>query len=251
MRRIQPAISWLSAWWSAASRNHRSALLGQQPGGALQAAQAARASAPDADATHAKLPRSASVSSLGRPISTLTGLGPPPHHGANLLVRADAGGVQAVGASLGVGLQAGDGVVQVRAADESSRRARSTARPGRWRRWRRGRRACARLPGRTRTAAWRRCRSSPRSTRRRCPCPRPRARGAPRLRIVGKALFEVGVDRQPGGRDHVAQMLQHLRERHAAVRQTAGPGSARAGGRQRLEAQVRQVAGRTHPTGWG
>jgi hypothetical protein len=61
--------------------------------------------------------------------------------------------------------------------------------------------------------------------------------------IVGKAALEVGIDRHVGGRGDLAEVSEDLIARLPAIGVALRMGVARAGGRQRLEAEPLQIAG--------
>src|SRR5262245_64597907 len=56
------------------------------------------------------------------------------------------------------------------------------------------------------------------------------------------AALEVGVHRHVGGGGELGDVGEHLLARHATIGGAARPGKSRAGGGERLEAQVLQVA---------
>src|SRR5262249_3253958 len=68
---------------------------------------------------------------------------------------------------------------------------------------------------------------------------------------VRKAALEVGVHGNVGGGSDLAEMGEHRRARHAAVREALREGEARAGRGERLESETLQIARRAHVPGVG
>ena len=60
---------------------------------------------------------------------------------------------------------------------------------------------------------------------------------------IGKAAFEIGIDGQIDRRAQRGEMIADLIDGDAVVGPGDGPGKTRAGGRQRLEAEMLQRAG--------
>ena len=70
---------------------------------------------------------------------------------------------------------------------------------------------------------------------------RPRDVGGHAVGLDREPALEVGVDRQLDGRRDRAHVGERLLERHTVVRPPDAPGETRAGRRQRLEAEARQI----------
>lgn len=166
------------------------------------------------------------------------------HHGTDLLGAADAGCVQAVRAGLGIGLEPGNGVVEIGPAHEEILRtpdqqgaaaclvdgSAGGAQPGHGvldAAQGVGRIACRILDGQ--------------------PC-HAGVQGHANalchlLRTQAEAALKVRVHGQVGGRDQGAQMRQGHVARDGAIGPAQRPCMARAGAGQRLEAQALQHAG--------
>lgn len=163
------------------------------------------------------------------------------NHGGDLVARAQPRRVQAVGPCVGIGLQSGDGFLQIGSADQIALGApheqRVGARPvngaprcaqpfdrfldAEQRRGRLARRILDRQPGHTRLDR------KPHALRH-------------TGRVGGKPALEVGIDRNVRGSDHLREMQQRHLPRDAVVGPRLRPGEPGTGRGQCLEPQALQ-----------